>query len=296
MAPWLVCSVATEVCEVISILCHECGWRVFAKRELAVRDSFRAGSKNLLDLLTRTKKCWRKMTTVIAFQNLVKRYGKQLAVADLSATIESGKITGFLGPNGAGKSTSLRCLVGLAAPTGGTATIFGKRYQEIENPLSRVGTVLDSRGFHAALTGKQNLRVMAAAAGISNERVDEVLGLVELSDAASKRVKGYSLGMKQRLALAGAILGDPEVLILDEPANGLDPAGIAWLRKFLRSLASSGRTILVSSHQLAEMQNTVDNVLIINKGQLIADGNMKEIIGEGSLEEAFLLLTQGELS
>jgi ABC-2 type transport system ATP-binding protein len=137
---------------------------------------------------------------------------------------------------------------------------------------------------------------MAAAAGISNERVDEVLGLVELSDAANKRVKGYSLGMKQRLALAGAILGDPEVLILDEPANGLDPAGIAWLRKFLRSLASSGRTILVSSHQLAEMQNTVDNVLIINKGQLIADGNMKEIIGEGSLEEAFLLLTQGELS
>jgi len=126
--------------------------------------------------------------------------------------------------------------------------------------------------------------------------VDEVLGLVELSDAANKRVKGYSLGMKQRLALAGAILGDPEVLILDEPANGLDPAGIAWLRKFLRSLASSGRTILVSSHQLAEMQNTVDNVLIINKGQLIADGNMKEIIGEGSLEEAFLLLTQGELS
>lgn len=236
------------------------------------------------------------MTTVIAFQNLVKRYGKQLAVADLSASVESGKITGFLGPNGAGKSTSLRCLVGLAAPTSGTATIFGKRYQEIENPLSKVGTVLDSRGFHAALTGQQNLRVMAAAAGISNQRVEEVLALVELSDAASKRVKGYSLGMKQRLALAGAILGDPEVLILDEPANGLDPAGIAWLRKFLRSLATSGRTILVSSHQLAEMQNTVDNVLIINKGSLIADGNMKEIIGEGSLEEAFLSLTQGELS
>jgi ABC-2 type transport system ATP-binding protein len=236
------------------------------------------------------------MTTVIAFQNLVKRYGKQFAVADLSANIESGKITGFLGPNGAGKSTSLRCLVGLAAPTGGTATIFGNRYQEIDNPLRRVGTVLDSRGFHAALTGQQNLRVMAAAAGIANQRVDEVLALVELSDAANKRVKGYSLGMKQRLALAGAILGDPEVLVLDEPANGLDPAGIAWLRKFLRSLASSGRTILVSSHQLAEMQNTVDNVLIINKGALIADGNMKEIIGEGSLEEAFLRLTQGELS
>jgi ABC-2 type transport system ATP-binding protein len=236
------------------------------------------------------------MTSVIAFQSLVKRYGKQVAVADLSANVESGKITGFLGPNGAGKSTSLRCLVGLAAPTSGSATIFGKRYQEIANPLSKVGTVLDSRGFHAALTGQQNLRVMAAAAGIANNRVDEVLGLVELSDAANKRVKGYSLGMKQRLALAGAVLGDPEVLILDEPANGLDPAGIAWLRKFLRSLAGSGRTILVSSHQLAEMQNTVDNVLIINKGSLIADGNMKQVIGEGSLEETFLRLTQGELS
>jgi ABC-2 type transport system ATP-binding protein len=128
------------------------------------------------------------MTSVIAFQNLVKRYGKQVAVADLSANVESGKITGFLGPNGAGKSTSLRCLVGLAAPTSGSATIFGKRYQEIANPLSKVGTVLDSRGFHAALTGQQNLRVMAAAAGIANNRVDEVLGLVELSDAANKRV------------------------------------------------------------------------------------------------------------
>lgn len=235
------------------------------------------------------------MTTVIAFQNLVKRYGKQLAVADLTANVESGKITGFLGPNGAGKSTSLRCLVGLSNPTSGQATIFGKPYQEIANPLARVGTVLDSRGFHGSLTGAQNLRVMAAAAGIPNSRVEEVLSLVELSDAAGKRVKGYSLGMKQRLSLAGAILGDPEVLILDEPANGLDPAGIAWLRNFLRNLSGSGRTILVSSHQLAEMQNTVDNVLIINKGQLIADGDMKEIIGDGTLEAAFLRLTLGEM-
>jgi ABC-2 type transport system ATP-binding protein len=155
--------------------------------------------------------------------------------------------------------------------------------------------VLDSRGFHGSLTGAQNLKVMAAAAGIDNARVDEVLSLVELSEAAGKRVKGYSLGMKQRLSLAGAILGDPEVLILDEPANGLDPAGIAWLRNFLRSLSGSGRTILVSSHQLAEMQNTVDNVLIINKGQLIADGDMKEIIGDGTLEEAFLRMTLGEM-
>lgn len=235
------------------------------------------------------------MTQVIAFQNLVKRYGKQNAVADLSASINQGRITGFLGPNGAGKSTSLRCLVGLADPTSGSATIFGKRYRDLDNPLARVGTVLDSRGFHSALTGEQNLKIMAAASGIGTNRVGEVLSLVELDGAAGKRVKGYSLGMKQRLALAGAILGDPEVLILDEPANGLDPAGIAWLRNFLRNLAKGGRTILVSSHQLAEMQNTVDDVLIINKGQLIASGPMQNIIGEGTLEQAFLRLTLGEM-
>ena len=231
----------------------------------------------------------------IAISGLVKTYGKQNAVDNLTANIAKGRITGFLGPNGAGKSTTLRCLVGLSAPTSGSAMIFDKRYRDLDNPLSKVGTVLDSRGFHPALTGKQNLRVVAAAAGISDSRVDEVLEMVELEDAADKRMKNYSLGMKQRLALAGAILGDPEILILDEPANGLDPAGIAWLRKFLRKLAEGGRTILVSSHQLAEMQNTVDDVIIINKGKLIASGTMKEVIGDGSLEDAFLALTGGEL-
>ena len=231
----------------------------------------------------------------IAISGLVKTYGKQNAVDNLTANIAKGRITGFLGPNGAGKSTTLRCLVGLSAPTSGTALIYDKRYRDLDNPLSQVGTVLDSRGFHPALTGKQNLRVVAAAAGIADSRVDEVLEMVELTDAADKRMKNYSLGMKQRLALAGAILGDPEILILDEPANGLDPAGIAWLRKFLRKLAEGGRTILVSSHQLAEMQNTVDDVIIINKGKLIASGSMKEVIGEGSLEDAFLALTGGEL-
>jgi ABC-2 type transport system ATP-binding protein len=231
----------------------------------------------------------------IAISGLVKTYGKQNAVDNLTANITKGRITGFLGPNGAGKSTTLRCLVGLSAPTSGSAMIFDKRYRDLDNPLSKVGTVLDSRGFHPALTGKQNLRVVAAAAGIADSRVDEVLEMVELTDAADKRMKNYSLGMKQRLALAGAILGDPEILILDEPANGLDPAGIAWLRKFLRKLAEGGRTILVSSHQLAEMQNTVDDVIIINKGKLIASGSMKEVIGEGSLEDAFLALTGGEL-
>ena len=231
----------------------------------------------------------------IAITGLVKTYGKQNAVDNLTANIAQGRITGFLGPNGAGKSTTLRCLVGLSNPTSGSALIFDKQYRDLDNPLTKVGTVLDSRGFHPALTGRQNLRVVAAAAGIADSRVDEVLEMVELTEAAKKRMKNYSLGMKQRLALAGAILGDPEILILDEPANGLDPAGIAWLRKFLRKLAEGGRTILVSSHQLAEMQNTVDDVLIINKGKLIASGSMKEVIGEGTLQDAFLALTGGEL-
>lgn len=232
------------------------------------------------------------MTVAISFNSLVKQYGKQAAVNNLTANVQAGRITGFLGPNGAGKSTALRCLVGLAAPTSGSASIRGKSYRELDNPLSQVGTVLDSRGFHPALSGRKNLQVVAAASGISDSRVDEVLALVELTDAAKKRMKNYSLGMKQRLSLAAAILGDPEILILDEPANGLDPAGIAWLRKFLRGLADRGRTILVSSHQLAEMQNTVDDVLIINRGQLIASGAMREVIGEGTLEEAFLRLTE----
>lgn len=232
----------------------------------------------------------------IEFKSLVKRYGKQTAVNDLTAQVRSGRITGFLGPNGAGKSTTLRCLVGLSAPTDGSATILGVNYRELKNPLTRVGTVLDSRGFHPALTGKQNLRVIAAAASIPDSRVDEVLKLVELGDAADKSAKNYSLGMKQRLALAGAMLGDPEILILDEPANGLDPAGIAWLRNTLRKLAEGGRTILVSSHHLAEMQNTIDDVLIINKGRLMAQGTIAEVSQGLSLEEAFLKITGGQLS
>lgn len=233
---------------------------------------------------------------VIAIEGLVKTYGKQNAVDNLTANVQKGRITGFLGPNGAGKSTTLRCLVGLSKPTSGSVKIYDRPYRELENPLSKVGTVLDSRGFHPALTGKQNLRVVAAAAGIADARVDEVLEMVELTDAADRKMKKYSLGMKQRLALAGAILGDPEILILDEPANGLDPAGIAWLRNFLRQLAQGGRTILVSSHQLAEMQHTVDDVLIINKGKLIASGTKEQVMGDGTLEEAFLKLTGGALS
>jgi ABC-2 type transport system ATP-binding protein len=229
----------------------------------------------------------------IEFLDLAKKYGKVRSVRKLTASVSEGKITGLLGPNGAGKSTSLRCLLGLARPSAGSATILGVQYKDLKNPLSQIGAVLDSRGFHAGLTGKQNLKVMAAAAKINDSRVGEVLKLVDLEDAANKRTKGYSLGMKQRLSLAGALLGDPKVLILDEPANGLDPIGIAWLRGFLRSLADDGKTILVSSHQLAEMQSTVDDVIIINHGILVASGSMRDIIGEGTLEDTFLKLTAG---
>ena len=231
--------------------------------------------------------------SAIVFKDLVKQYGKQLAVDHLSAEIRTGKITGFLGPNGAGKSTALRCLVGLAAPTEGETSILGVPYQQLDNPLSKVGTVLDSRGFHGGLTGEQNLKVMSAAAGIDDDRVDQVLEQVELGDAKGKKIKKYSLGMKQRLSLAGALLGDPEILILDEPTNGLDPIGIAWLRSFLKGLSKGGRTILISSHQLAEMQNTIDDVLVIHKGKLIKSGTLEEVVEGQTLEEAFLRLTGG---
>lgn len=229
----------------------------------------------------------------IEFLDLAKKYGKVRSIRRLTASVAKGSITGLLGPNGAGKSTSLRCLLGLAKPTSGSAKILGVHYTDLRNPLSQIGAVLDSRGFHGGLTGKQNLKVMAAAGRIADSRVDEVLKLVDLEAAANKKAKSYSLGMKQRLSLAGALLGNPEVLILDEPSNGLDPIGIAWLRGFLRQLADDGKTILVSSHQLAEMQSTVDDVIILNHGMLVASGSVKEIIGEGSLEDAFLKLTAG---
>jgi len=232
-------------------------------------------------------------STTIEFRNLSKQYKDVLAVSNFSAQVQSGRVTGFLGPNGAGKSTALRCLLGLVNPTGGEAIIKGGPYSALSNPIKEVGAVLDSRGFHPGLTALQNLKVMASASGIDFSRIQEVLKVVDLEGATNKRTKGFSLGMKQRLSLAIAMLGDPEILILDEPANGLDPIGIVWLREFVRKLASEGRTILVSSHQLAEMQNTVDDVLIINKGILVAQGSIDEIRQGKSLEEAFLELTLG---
>lgn len=230
-------------------------------------------------------------STTIEFRNLSKQYKDVLAVSDFSAQALSGRVTGFLGPNGAGKSTALRCLLGLVTPTEGETLINGAPYSALHDPIRHVGAVLDSRGFHPGLTAMQNLKVMASASGIDFERINEVLKFVDLEGATHKRTKGFSLGMKQRLSLAIAMLGDPEILILDEPANGLDPIGIVWLREFLQKLASEGRTILVSSHQLAEMQNTVDDVLIINKGVLVAQGTIDEIRQGKSLEEAFLDLT-----
>ena len=229
----------------------------------------------------------------IEFLKLSKQYKDVLAVSDFSAQVLSGRVTGFLGPNGAGKSTALRCLLGLVNPTSGAAQINGGPYSALHDPIKKVGAVLDSRGFHPGLTAMQNLKVMASASGIDFGRISEVLKVVDLEGATNKRTKGFSLGMKQRLSLAIAMLGDPEILILDEPANGLDPIGIVWLREFLQKLASEGRTILVSSHQLAEMQNTVDDVLIINKGVLVAQGTIEEIRQGKSLEEAFLNLTLG---
>jgi ABC-2 type transport system ATP-binding protein len=215
---------------------------------------------------------------VIEVENLSKRFGKTQAVAGLSFRVEPGTITGFLGPNGAGKSTTLRSVLGLVHPDSGSAVVLGVPYRQLDRPLHRVGAVLEASEVHPGRTGRNHLRVLATAAGLPLSRVDEVLALVELTAGGKRRVKGYSLGMRQRLGLAAAMLGDPEVLVLDEPANGLDPAGIRWLRDLLRALAAEGRTILVSSHVLAEVGQTVDRVVIIHRGRLIQQASIAEVL------------------
>src|SRR5918992_464041 len=230
----------------------------------------------------------------VMVRSLTKRFGDVLAVDDLTFSLRTGTVTGFLGPNGAGKTTTLRLLLGLAEPTAGEALVFGRRYRELDRPAHRVGAVLESSDFHPARSGRDHLRTLAVAAEIPPPRVEEVLELVELEAPADRRVKTYSLGTRQRLGLAGALLGDPELLILDEPATGLDPAGVHWLRRFLRSLAEQGRTVLVSSHMLAEAALTVDQVLIIDRGRLIAGGRLDQFTGGGrTLEDVFLGLTGG---
>ena len=217
------------------------------------------------------------MTAAVRAESLTKRFGEIPAVTDLSFVLEAGTITGFLGPNGAGKTTTLRMVLGLAAPTSGRALVFDKPYAELARPALRVGAVLEATDFHPGRSGRDHLRMLGRAVEVPDSRADEVLRLVELEGAARRRVKGYSLGMRQRLGLAAALLGDPELLILDEPANGLDPEGVRWLRDFLRSLASEGRTVLISSHVLAEVAQTVDQVLIISRGRRVVESPLAEL-------------------
>jgi ABC-2 type transport system ATP-binding protein len=209
-------------------------------------------------------------------RNLTKRYGKTVAVEGLSFGVEAGQVTGFLGPNGAGKTTTMRALLGLVRPSAGEALVEGRLPAEMTDPLRTIGAALEATAFHPGRSGRNHLRVLAAAANIPKSRVEEVLAMVELTDSANRRVKGYSLGMRQRLALAAALLGEPRILILDEPANGLDPQGMRWLRNLLREQAAAGCTVLVSSHLLAEIAQTADELVVIRDGKLVAKTSLDE--------------------
>jgi ABC-2 type transport system ATP-binding protein len=229
----------------------------------------------------------------IAVHALTKRYGQITAVDDLTFTLEPGRVTGFVGRNGAGKTTTLRILLGLTSATSGTATVAGQRYADLRDPLRHVGALIDPDSFHPGRTGRNALRAIARLGRIPATRVDEVLDLVDLTSAAARRVGGYSLGMRQRLALAAALLGDPGTLVLDEPANGLDPDGVRWLRSLIRGLGEQGRSVLVSSHLLAELAQTVDEVIVIEQGRLVAHDRIAALAGAGTetLEDVFIRLT-----
>ena len=239
----------------------------------------------------------RRVQPALSATQLTKRYGDVVAVDDLSFALAPGTITAFLGPNGAGKTTTLRVVLGLAEPTTGSALVFGRPYRALAAPSRRVGAVLESGDFDPGRSGRNHLRALALAAGVAFIRVEEVLALVELSAAADRRVRTYSLGMRQRLGLAGALLGDPELLILDEPANGLDPGGVHWLRGFLRGFAQGGGTVLISSHVLAEVAQTADVVLILSRGHLVAERRIDELPDPArTLEALYLELTASEAS
>jgi ABC-2 type transport system ATP-binding protein len=230
---------------------------------------------------------------MIEASGLSKRYGEITAVDSLSFRVEPGRVTGFLGPNGSGKSTTMRLFMGLDRPDSGRATIGGRRYGDLRWPLREVGAMLDTRSFHPGRTAHAHLAALAAASRLPRRRADEVLGLVGLSDAAGRRAGTFSLGMMQRLGLATALLGDPAVLLLDEPVNGLDPDGIRWIRTLLQSLAAQGRTILVSSHLISEMAVTAQHLIVIGRGRLLADTTVSELTADsGSLEQAFFELTE----
>ncbi|WGW12486.1 ATP-binding cassette domain-containing protein [Saxibacter everestensis] len=223
---------------------------------------------------------------MITMTGLTKQYGDRLAVDDLTVTIRPGMVTGFLGPNGAGKSTTMRMIVGLDRPTAGTALLDGRPYAALRRPLRHVGALLDSATAHPARRAKDHLRMVAASNGIEKDRVGRVLEQVGLSEVASRRVGGFSLGMSQRLGIATALLGDPPILLLDEPVNGLDPDGVRWIRDLMRSLAAEGRTVLVSSHLMSEMQHTADHLIVIGRGRLIADAPLQEVLDSASLNVA----------
>ena len=228
---------------------------------------------------------------VATVRGLTKRYGDIVAIEDVTFSLTSGTITGFLGPNGAGKTTTLRVLLGLAAPSAGEALVFGRRYRDLDDPVRYVGAVLESDDFHPGRSGRDHLRILACAAGVPEARVADVLELVDLQ-AADRPVSTYSLGMRQRLGLAGALLGDPRLLLLDEPANGLDPEGMHWLRTFLRGFAARGGTVLLSSHVLAEVAQTVDRVMIIDRGRLVMAEPLAALTARSrTLEEVYLELT-----
>jgi ABC-2 type transport system ATP-binding protein len=220
---------------------------------------------------------------MIEAHGLTKRYGSALAVSDLSFTIRPGVVTGFLGPNGAGKSTTMRLILGLDYATSGTVTINGRPYHRLASPMREVGALLDGKA-HGGRTARKHLLCLAQTNHISASRVDEVLAIVGLTDVAGKRTRGFSLGMSQRLGIAAALLGDPETLLFDEPVNGLDPEGILWIRTLMRSLAAEGRTVLVSSHLMSEMENTADHLVVVGRGKLIADCSMAEFIAQSSAQ------------
>jgi ABC-2 type transport system ATP-binding protein len=232
---------------------------------------------------------------MITIEGLTRVRGRAQVLHEVGFTARPGRVTGFLGPNGAGKTSTLRVLLGLDRPQAGRALIDGRRYADLERPLTVAGALLDGSGAHRSRTARAHLRWMAASNGLPKGRVDEVLELVGLAPEAGKRAGKYSLGMSRRLGLAAALLGDPPVLILDEPVNGLDPAGIRWMRAFLRDSAAEGRTVLLSSHLMGELAETADDVVIIDHGTVVADGTLAEVVGEhATLEDAFLARTAGE--
>jgi ABC-2 type transport system ATP-binding protein len=219
---------------------------------------------------------------MIEVHDLTKRYGEKVAVDHLSFTVEPGRVTGFLGPNGAGKSTTMRLILGLDHPTSGTATINGRLYRDLPQPLHTVGALLEAKSVHPGRSARNHLLFLAQTQGLPSSRVDEVLGLVGLRDVASKRTGGFSLGMGQRLGIAAALLGNPQVLLLDEPVNGLDPEGVLWIRNLMKQLAAEGRTILVSSHLMNEMAVTADHLIVIGRGKLITESTTEEVIARST--------------